>query len=316
MIFGLVVIGVGGVYLLRLLHDLGLHAVEGFEGPSAPNAVPRAAPLSRSAGLLALGSLGGLLPLSIFFAYSIFIFGTPTIPYEYEYLQAMREPMTQGFMGITLPKPGAFWFLTVHPYRGIFFWSPWLLLALAGLWMGLQASGLRRVAAALGTWGIVSYLVFNSGYYMWWGGYGMGSRFLLPIFAVVPLGLAELLRAERSAGWFWALVSLGAISIALSAPLSILEPETPVVNDFFLLLNITPNSELIVPQFEYLQAFYSPDLFWTAEAGIEAGSIFNLTGALLVPLALLIAAGRSLPAEPTKQAGVPRAGDASDPGDE
>jgi hypothetical protein len=308
MIFGLVVIGVGAVYLVRLQHDLGFRAVDGFGEPNAqnaPSAGPAAAPLSRAASSLALGSLGGLLPLSIFVAYSISIFGTPTIPYEYEYLREFREPMARGFMGIEAPKPGALWFLTLHPYRGIFFWSPWLCLALAGLGMGLRAGGLRRLCAALGTWGLVSYLIFNSGYYMWWAGYGMGSRFLLPIFAVVPLGLAELLRAERSSGWFWSLVSLGAISIALSAPLSILEPETPVVNDYFLLLNATLDSQLLVPQFEYLRAFYSPDLFWIAGEGLSAEGIFNFTGAVLLPLALLVAAGRSLPAEPTNRSGVP-----------
>ena len=297
MIFGLMVVGLGLVYLLRLAHDLGFRAAlpSGVRVALTPHRHPRA---PCAALRLGVGALGGFLPLSIFLAYSVSIFGTPTIPYEYTYLAGFHEGMSQGFMGITTPKPGALWFLTLHPHRGIFFWSPWLVLALAGFWMGLQAPGVRRLCAALGVWALVSHLVFNASYYMWWGGFGMGSRFLLPMFAVVPLGLAEILRSERSPGWFWALVLLGILSVALNAPLSILEPEIPTVNDYFALLNVTPSTRLVAPQFEYLRVFYSPELFFRADQGLAGDWILGLASVTLAPLVLLVAAARMFRDEP------------------
>ena len=82
--------GFAAVFALRLLHETGYWTSSAF-GDSGLVERP-AKPASHAARLLGLGALGGFLPLAIFIAYSISIFGTPTIPYEYTYLEGFRGP--------------------------------------------------------------------------------------------------------------------------------------------------------------------------------------------------------------------------------
>lgn len=283
MSFGFAVLGVVVVFLLAVANDAGRRTVPALERPAAPRPRPLA--------WLAAGGLAGLAPLALFAAYSISIFGTPTIPYEYEYLEGFRVPMQQGLMGVSWPRPGALWFLTLHPYRGILFWSPWVALAVAGAGVSLRAGGTRRLAGALALWSFGAYLLANSGYYMWWGGWCMGSRFLLPMLAFVPLGLAEVVR--RRAGRL-ALAATGGVAIALSAPLSLLDPETPMVNDYAALLDVGLHRSYAVPQLDYLRLFYAAESWWGPESHVGMGAVL----ALGLPALALAFAWRGLPDDP------------------
>ena len=113
-----------------------------------------------------------------------------------------RDAMSRGVMGISWPRLGPLWFLTVHPYRGILFWSPWIVAALVGSLLALRGSTNRRMWGWMSLWMFCATVLANSGYYMWWGGWAMGPRLLLPMMTAVPMGLAELCRAERSRRWW------------------------------------------------------------------------------------------------------------------
>jgi hypothetical protein len=84
------------------------------------------------------------------------------------------------------PRFSALYGTTFSPYRGLFFLSPVLLLALVGAFVMIRSGRMRRelnVAAAL-----VALLLFLVSCYSWWdGGWAIGPRFLLqaiPLLAV------------------------------------------------------------------------------------------------------------------------------------
>ncbi|MEQ8818848.1 MAG: hypothetical protein RLY93_01290 [Sumerlaeia bacterium] len=287
LLFVFVVWGLIAVFLLRLQDQVGLWGLRAFADMSGDRTRWRGA-----VGIAAAGAIAGAIPLALFAAYSIAIFGSPTIPYEYEADPIFREGMAAGVMGATLPpKAHALWFLTLHPFRGLFFWTPVMALAVAGLVMGVRSAGRRRLVGWLGLWVFVSYLLFNACYYMWWAGWTMGPRLLLPIWAVVPLGLAELCRRDRPRWLFAAVCVAGTVGVLLTMPLSILDPQIPQGNPHEVLQNATLTTDLAVPQFVYLGAF------WTGQVFERAGAWWGLRAvlSLLLPVVLIGVAWRRAP---------------------
>jgi hypothetical protein len=221
----------------------------------------RAYPRPQAMRLAAVAAAAGVVPLAIYFAYIYAIFERLTIPYYYIVVPLFREGTQQGFLGIGWPQPGAAWFLTVHPYRGVFFWAPWMILALIGCVMATRRTGTARLWGWMGLWGFASYLALASGYYMWWGGWSMGARLMSPMLASVPMGLAELLRRDRSKGWWWTFVAASVVSIALCLPVSIINPQVEEGNTYERLRWAQIGDSLDVPQFRYLKMVYSGEWF-------------------------------------------------------
>ncbi|MCX7015524.1 MAG: hypothetical protein NTW86_23725 [Candidatus Sumerlaeota bacterium] len=168
--------------------------------------------------------LGALPPALALLAYNRLLFGDFGGPYLHEAAPRFREGMAQGFMGITRPNLSALFYITVHPFRGLFFYSPILYVFILGsLWIGrLERKGADLAAgwAALG-----GYLLFNSSYYMWWGGWSMGPRHLIPMlpFLFLPI-LAAMRRGPRMRN----LVLLaGCVSVLLNVPAIVVDPQIP-----------------------------------------------------------------------------------------
>lgn len=132
--------------------------------------------------------LGAALPLSIFVVYTMICFGRPTIPYEYLENQEFKQGMSRGFQGIVGFNPTVLYYITIHRYRGLFYHSPFLVLAVWG-WIAMWRDSRRRSDVVLSIAMVVGYLTFNASYYMWWGGWTNGPRHLIPAlpFLIVPL---------------------------------------------------------------------------------------------------------------------------------
>lgn len=281
-IFGLMVLGFGVLFLKRLLDEGGLSVPERWR-------------------VVGVGAVGGALPLLLFVAYSVSIFGRPAIPYEYEALDMFREGMAEGVMGVTHPRPRVAWYLTLHPYRGVLFWSPWIVGALAGAVLLWRRGGRERWLGLYALFAFVAYLLFNSGYYMWWGGWGMGPRLMLPMLAALPLGLLWFCEPGRGRWVFAVAAALAVLSVGLNMPLSLMDPQIPQGNPHGLLElvrergagEVLRERPLAVPQFVYLQVFYDPSLPWFRD--LETGrtapgrllSALAAFGALLGGLAAL-----------------------------
>jgi hypothetical protein len=151
-------------------------------------------------------AIGAALPLLLFLAYTIIVFGAPTIPYEYLENEEFRSGMSRGFQGITGFRPVVLYLITFHPYRGLFYHSPFLLLAIWG-WIAMlrdryavarpEGRASSRADAVLSIAMAAGYLAFNASYYMWWGGWTNGPRHLIPMLPFLIVPLAYVWRSGR-----------------------------------------------------------------------------------------------------------------------
>lgn len=250
-LFGIVVLGVVALYFARLA---------------------RARPPWLTAATTTMAAvMAGAVPLAGFAIYSTVIFGAPTIPYVYLENERFRLGMSQGLMGIGVPRLDGLWLVTLHPFRGVLFWCPLLAAMIAGgameAWRGATVP--RRVVGALVVAVASGYIVANSGYYMWWTGWGMGTRLPIPMWAVVPLGLAAWCRPSTPR-WMWmSALALGAVGVAMNLPLSIIDAQVPQGNADGLLAGATWGTPIAVPQFTYLRAFYSGAYFLNADSSLD-----------------------------------------------
>ena len=245
------------------------------------------------AARVGVGAIAGALPLLLFVAYSIHIFDKPVIPYEYEHDEGMRRSMQHGIMGIERPNPTTLWFLTVHPFRGLFFWTPVMLCAFAGAAMLAREKGDRLLGWLALASGVI-YLYITMSYYMWWGGWAMGSRHLLPAFAMLPVGLAALCRDQSRVGW-WLVVVLGAVGVVLSLPVALVDPQVPTGTNLQNIFALRVGDNPPITQFHFWRAFMSLQFFRDAEKGLRVGLLAGRMGAIVLPALFLALAWRALP---------------------
>ncbi len=134
-------------------------------------------------------------------------FGSPlTFAHAHHASYAARH--SRGFFGIHRPDPVALYQLTLGPYRGLFFGSPVLLLALPGF---LLLGRARRAEAALAAAAWLGVLLLHSGYEDWPAGTAYGPRYQAPLIPLLVYAVAAA--APRSP---FALKGLASVSIALN----------------------------------------------------------------------------------------------------
>jgi hypothetical protein len=139
------------------------------------------------------GVAAGVAPL---LGYNLWAFGSVT---HFSYANAIKQQgytghdaiglNDGGFFGIGLPSPRIAGEL-LFSSKGLFTLSPVLAMALAGL-VVLYRRGRRAESLVIG--GVaLAFLLYNSGYYLPFGGGSPGPRFLIPIlpFLAVPLAIA------------------------------------------------------------------------------------------------------------------------------
>ena len=162
----------------------------------------------RRGALYAGGALLGALPALVFNWWAL---GSP---FEFAYGSAVDEPgfsghdtlglNDEGFFGITAPKPASALDLLVAN-RGTLTLTPVIAAALAGLLIMWRRGERRPEVAAIGAVALV-YFLYNSGYWLAFGGGSPGPRFLIPALPFIALGLATAYRR------------LPAITLALAIP--------------------------------------------------------------------------------------------------
>jgi hypothetical protein len=131
----------------------------------------------------------GALPLFlILMAYDWAAFNTP-LPVSYKYHVIHKEVHRQGLMGVTIPSLETLYGLTVSPFRGLFFISPILILAIPGLYFMWRQKD--QGIAVLLTCIIAGFFLYNASYLFWWGGHAIGPRYLVPMlpFMIIPMSL-------------------------------------------------------------------------------------------------------------------------------
>jgi len=178
---------------------------QGVSVPRTPDAVLR----------MALFAGAGLVMLAPLVLYNLVVYGSP-LSQGYAHLQGRAQfigGMHQGIEGIGLPRLDALWGITFSPYRGLFVLSPFLLLALPGLFILWRAPGGRSLALLCGG-AMLVMLLFNSAYYFWDGGVSLGPRHVGP---ALPFLLVPVAAALRRPGWWRLGRTLIVLSIAVVA---------------------------------------------------------------------------------------------------
>ncbi len=142
----------------------------------------------RTAGLVLLF----LLPQLI---HNQLAFGNPfTMGYSLEAEQQFSQ-IREGFFGFTVPSFSTFYMIALSPERGLFFYMPWVVPALMGLWgRGGIRQALRRGPGLIL---VASYLLLFSAQYARTSGWAFGPRYLIPIIPFLAWGLGRY--ASRSA---------------------------------------------------------------------------------------------------------------------
>ena len=163
----------------------------------------------------------GLVPLAVLVWYHTTAFGGPAAT-AYRFMNPKIVPPDGSLL--RLPGAESLVGLTISPYRGIFFYSPVLLLAVVGAWCAYRAKqreggqpgdrppGSRRREQMIIWSGLLIFalfFLFNASYYIWWGGWTAGSRYVIPGLVLLAPAIALGFRAVPTLG-----AALLAVSIA------------------------------------------------------------------------------------------------------
>jgi branched-subunit amino acid ABC-type transport system permease component len=153
--------------------------------------------------------------------YNTAVFGGP-LNLGYSNSELWVKQHHTGFMSLTLPQGEAAWGITFGVFRGLFVLSPLLLLALPGLALWWR-SGQRRPEFWVTATSVLAMLLFNSSSSMWWGGFAVGPRYLLPALPFMALPLAWVFIAWGHQAWLkgitlllsgWSLVATWGLTLA------------------------------------------------------------------------------------------------------
>jgi len=135
---------------------------------------------------------GGVVAL-LWFGYNTVVFGAP-LELGYSYSELWVDQHNTGFMSLSTPTVDAIWGITFSPFRGLFLLAPWLLLGIPGYWIWWKRSntGQEKATLILSAVSVLAMFAFNSASHMWWGGFAIGPRYLLPglPFLVLACGFA------------------------------------------------------------------------------------------------------------------------------
>ena len=131
--------------------------------------------------------LGGGLVAAGWLSYNTAVFGAP-LELGYSHSELWTEQHHTGFMSLTWPHWEAVWGITFGLFRGLFVLSPLLLLAVPGFVLWYRC-GDHRPEFWVALTSVLAMFLFNSSSIMWWGGFAIGPRYLLPMlpFMVLPM---------------------------------------------------------------------------------------------------------------------------------
>jgi len=165
--------------------------------------------------------LTGALIAAGWMTYNAAIFGSP-FELGYSHSELWTDQHETGFMSLTWPHWEALWGITFSPFRGLFMLSPLLLLAMPGfaLWWN---SGEHRPELWVTLTSVLAMFLFNSSSIMWWGGFAIGPRYLLPMLPFMVLPILFVFRERRNRTWMrvlsialfaWSLIATWGLTLA------------------------------------------------------------------------------------------------------
>ncbi len=215
----------------------------------------------------------GLLPVLI---YHQAAFGSPWLTgYAFKADPGFQQIHSSGLSGVSLPTLEALRGVLIGSSRGLFSYSPVLLLAPVGLWIMRRRDGWKDVAPLAAA--AVLYITFAAGFVDWQAGWCAAARHLVPAIPllVIPTMVAMSAMAQQRSTLLLLtiLVTLSSWRILLSIAIS----------PFFPPEFSHPLSQFVLPSLR--DGIAAPNLISSA-TGISAITVWiaaiGLTTALLV----------------------------------
>lgn len=182
--------------------------------------------------------LGAALPVGVTFYYHLKCFGGLfQFPYYHETYQQFAIAHQQGIAGVTFPGSlqelsghlSALLQLLISPYRGLFFYSPFLLIGVSGMIKMIRDPEWRR-EGWLFLAVMVIYFLFLSAFSDWEGGWSMGPRHLVPLLPFLITAVVFQVGRTRGAlrnGLIWFLTVFSLIAITLTFAGTVVFPYLP-----------------------------------------------------------------------------------------
>jgi hypothetical protein len=140
--------------------------------------------------------LGGVPPLLILMAFNYAAYGNPVKVSYTSGTSQWNAVFAQGLDGFVWPPTrDALWSLSFGSFRGLFFLSPFLLLAIPGFLLWRRRGGREWLVCLVGP---VLYFLVISMYVVWDGGWAVGPRLLIPTLPLLTLPIIFTLEAIES----------------------------------------------------------------------------------------------------------------------
>lgn len=230
-------------------------------------------------GTSGLGLVAGLLPALV---YNHVAFGAPWLTgYAFKFDPGFQQIHATGLSGVSVPGLEGIWGVLFGASRGLFFYSPVLLLAPIGLWLMHRRHGWRDVAPL--TAAVMAYLAFGAGFVDWRAGWCAAARHLVPVIPLlaIPTMVAMVAMVRRK----WGLLVLVGL-VAVSATRGFL---TLVITPFFPPEFSNPLGQIVLPSLRDGMAAptlvssvlgSSPGIVWTAAAAMTVAALIWALGSL------------------------------------
>lgn len=182
---------------------------------------------------------GGAIPAAVLAIYNTACFGAPLhLGYQSLANAYFAQGLDTGFLGFQLPDLEITAELLLLEFRGLLPLSPFLVLALPGLWWMIRDPARRRLGV-LCTAALVGMIALMSGFPFWNGGAAMGPRHLVPVlpFAIIAVAVAiDRLRAR------WPRAGLAVAAAPIAASIAICTACVAVAPEF---LDVQARQEIV-----------------------------------------------------------------------
>jgi len=185
----------------------------------------------RAVRVLLSATIGGIIFVTPLLIYNFVAFDSPfAIGYNH-YSHGQFPEMKKGLVGITYPHPWALFMILFSPYRGVFWFSPILIIAPIGIYYLWRRPDGRGIALTI-TIISVYYPLLNSSFYYWHAGWSTGPRYITPMLPFFCLSLS-MMWTDAGLKWKPALIgllllsfgiSLICVSVSMYSPNKILNP--------------------------------------------------------------------------------------------
>lgn len=150
------------------------------------------------------------IPLSVFLFFNYLFFGHP-FRLGYSYHSTFADITKHGLLGISSFDVKRLGYLTFSWYRGIFVFSPVLLLSFPAYYEFYMKREWRP-EFWLSVYIIIVYFVLISSYPGWYGGWTFGPRYLIPIIPFLTFPILFLLERDHKFYFIFRILALASIA--------------------------------------------------------------------------------------------------------